>query len=819
MGKKTAGDEITLIQKMLCKVFGRTVGMEDVFPIVDIQKRKLKYFKDPVAKVLFDKERLDFYLFKRTETFDRFIDSDEEYRKYAINLAGILNNLKDKDRFQITYIIDSKEECFKRQMTEKKEFLDFFNEWKKYKYEQFKNKKKVRIYAGVRNRYFNLSIAEVLKQLKFEPMNIKETFNFLFDWFNPDKRSGCPEKDIPRAILAQLGDPSISLLRILYKSYIIDNGEYLQIGPYYLRVYKLTVPSYELNINNLLKDLLKLDTNVILNVYFEKRENLKKELISKMNFTDSALLNINSVNKKIGDNIRMLLDLSEKYHLDFFESEITVITYDRDKEKILDQEITFEEFKSASLMLENYNAVESYFEAIPGMKGYINESIVLSSYHAAKLALMGSYENNNDNLFIFEDILNKEPDNPNKGVLNRYNFYDKRKEVNSTLVSAPTGRGKSVLLNYILAGLYRMHGNDFHFFVADYGGSYSNLIKKINEYLPEEEKIVYKYLSLESEETMNVLDLEYGKEITKEMIKKKIPLIKMFLVSAFKETLSGDEEILLDIALQELYEQFLFGKSKKACLENGIENKYYYIDKYVESGFKDKESFLKAMPTLLELPMIIGSSTHIHNSFPETVRKSLISKISNLAKQTETSVFCKTSTDIVTNKRIIVDFKEILKANRYLANLYLIYYTNNRYLRFIEPDLKKKPKVILIDEYPQFLSSNPQIEKYIDMLLKTGRKESIDTYLVAQNINTYNKDFFENVGSVVILRPKTKNEIENIKEAIGVDDDFIAPAMQIKTVKGEYSEIFVISLLGDRIEKTALRLRLNDFEKEYFTIH
>jgi len=818
MGKKTVAEEITFVQKMVCGIFGKTIGIEDVFPIIDIGRKKSKYFKKPLSLVTFDKERKDFFLFKRTESFDRFIDSDNEIRRHAMELAVLLNNMKDKSRLQLTYIIDDKDKCFEEKMKTENEPVKFFNEWKKHKYEQFKRKKKMKVYAGVKASDLNLGTAEVLKHLRFEPMNVKESFNFLFDWFNLDKRSGCPQREIPRSILSELGDPSVSLLRILYKSYLIDNGEHLRIGDYYAKVMRLTMPSYVLNINNLLKDLMRLDTNVIVSVFLKKDDNLKKQLQNKANFAESAIMSINSVNKRIAENIKTMLDLAEKHHLTFFNSEVVIITYDKNKEKLLSQEIDFQNFKGAYVTTENYNAIEYYFDAIPGMKSYAPEGMVLTSFHEGELVLGGSYENDNDNMFIFEDILNQEPENPEKGVLNRYNFYDPRKEVNSTLISAPTGRGKSVLLNYIVNGLYRFHGNDFNFFIADYGGSYINFVNRINQDLPEEEKIVYKKLSLETKEYMNILDLEYGKEITEGMIKKKIPLVKAFLTAAFKDELSNDEEILIDIALQELYNQFLFGKSKRANIDGGIENKYYYIDKYTESKFKDKESFLKAMPTIADLPMIIGSSTHIQNSFPEETRRALINKISNFIKQNETAVFCKNSTDVITNKRVIVDFKEVLKTNKYLANLYLLYYTNNRYLRFIEEDLKGKPKIILIDEYPQFLSSNPQIEKYVDTLFKTGRKEKIDTYLVSQNINTYNKDFFENVGSVIILRPKTKSEIENIKEAIGVDDDFIEPAMRIKTVKGEYSEIFVISLLGDRIEKTALRLRLNEFEKKYFTL-
>ena len=818
MGKKTVAEEITLVQKMMCKVFGKTLGIEDIFPIVDIGKKKSKYFKKPLVTTTFDKEKKDFFLFKRIEGFDRFIDSDDEIRKHAMDLAVLLNNMKDRNRLQLTYVIDDKNKCFEKKMINEKEDIEFFNEWKKHKYKQFEKKKKMRVYAGIKTNDLNLGTAEVLKHLKFEPMNVKENFNLLFDWFNLDKRSGCPQRDIPKSILSELGNPSISLLRILYKSYLIDNGEYLRIGDYYAKVMRLTVPSYILNINNLLKDLMRLDTNVIMSVFLQKDDKLKKQLKSKADFAESAIMNLNSTNKKIAENINIMLDLAEKHHLTFFNSEIIIITYDKNREKLLSQEIDFQSFKGAYVTTENYNAIEYYFDAFPGMKNYINEGMVLTSFHEGELVLGGSYENNDDNIFIFEDILNREPDNPKKGILNRYNFYDLRKEVNSTLISAPTGRGKSVLLNYIINGLYKIHGNDFHFFIADYGGSYINFINRINQDLPDEEKIVYKKLSLETEEYMNIMDLEYGKELTKGTIKKKIPLIKAFLSSAFKDELSNDEEILIDIALQETYEQFLFGKSKRANIQNGIENKYYYIDKYINSGLKDKKSFLKAMPTIADLPMIIGSSIYIQNSFPEETRRGLINKISNFIKQNETSVFCQTSTNVITNKRVIVDFKEILKVNKYLANLYLIYYTNNRYLRFIEEDLKEKPKIILIDEYPQFLSSNPQIEKYVDTLLKTGRKEKIDTYLVVQNINAYNKDFFENAGSVVILRPKTKSEIENIKDAIGVDDDFIKPAMNIKTVKGEYSEIFVISLLGDRIEKTALRLKLNNFEKKYFTL-
>ena len=822
--KKTVPEEVTFVQQMLCKIFGKPIGIEDVFPITDISQTKSRYFKSPLTVVNLDRPKADFVMFKREETFDQFIKSENEIRRESMEIASLLNNLKDGSRLQLSFIIDEEDKCFKEKMLKKKEFIPYFDNWKKHKFEQFRRKKKMKVYAGTKLQDLNLSMSELIKALRFKPMNTKETFNFLFDRFNLDKRSGCPEKNIPSTILNELGDPSISLLRILYKSYIVDNGEYLKIGDYYAKVYRLTIPSYFLNINELLKDLVRLDTNVALNIFLRKDSKIKKALKSKKDFAMSAIMGTNSTNKLIAENIEKLLNLAEKHHLSFFNSEIVIVAYDKNKEKILNQEIDFQNYKEALLTLENYSAVETYFESsIPGVKGYAEEGFVVTSFHEGELVLGGSYEDKNDNLFIFEDILNKETDAENKGILNRYNFYDKRKTVNSTLISAPTGKGKSVLLNYIINGLFMIHKEDFNFFIADYGGSYINLVNKLNEYLPEEEKIVYKKIVMGQNEYMNILDLEFGKELNEknvqEVIDKKIPLVKEFFKSAFREELSGDEELLIDVSLQELYHQYLFGNLKKSNIDNGIENKYYYIDRYIESGFKDKDAFLKAMPTIEDIPAIIGVTENIRNSFSEEVRKNFINKISNFIKQTDTRIFTKTSTDVITNKRVIVDFKEVLKPNPYLANLYLIYYTNNRYLRFIEEDIKGKPKIILIDEYPQFLSSNPLIEKYIDMLLKTGRKENIDTYMVAQNVKTYNKDFFENIGSVIFLRPNTLAEVENIKDALGVDDDFIAPVMNIKTVKGEYSEIFVISILGDKIEKTALRLKLNEFDKEYFTIH
>lgn len=806
--------KVDFLNKMVCNILGIPTAIDDIIDIVNIKTVRNPVEKEEKLTLLeFSNEARNLFMFKRTEIFDNNSLNDKEFFERAKNFTKYLNKLKD-EQISFTLRIDEVDKHLENYMLNNSEdnFHPFFKEWKKEKYNQIKKDKKIKVFAGVRKYNYNGNIDRLLKKMYFEPMKELEVFNYLYDVFNPDKRANNPMRPIPKNIAIKLKDPSVSLLRILYDSYIEDMNNYIAIGDYYLKVYKITMPGLDININKLIKDLLKVKGNILLNVHFKKSKS-KSKLLSRRKLAKSSLLSSTSgINNFISENITKLLKFTEANHLALTECEITFVVYTKSFKDIEELEINFDEWSEAKVMFERYEGIEEYFRAaVPGLKNEVKNGVILSSLHQAELMLMSSYYEK-DTTFIFHS--------PDK-VLAKYPFFDPKKHVNSTLISAPTGSGKSVLLNYIYLNFFILFKDKLNSFIIDYGGSYKNLVEILNKNLKEKDKIVYLDLKPNNEEGLNIFDLEFGKEITDEMINTKVQLLVQFFKAAFNQNgLTNEEITLLDVALQETYKKFLFDNSyKKYDNTKSILEKEYYIDKYIKSGYTDVDSFLLAMPTINDLPFIISSTQSIRNSFEEETIRSLTQKISNFVKTSMTKVFTKPSKKLITNKHVIIDLKNVIAADRsyYLASLYFLYYATSRYQTFIGKDIKDERKLIFIDEYPQILKATPSVESFVDMLLKTGRKEKIDTFLIAQNVNSFHPDFYNNIGNLILFKPKTKAEVENVNKILALNEYFLKNLDEIESIKGKYSEFMVLNLRND-IEKSILRLVLNGFEKKYLTL-
>jgi len=790
-----------MINEMMTKILNNKKTINSIIDIIDIKNSGEIILKD----------ESEYVMFKREDMFDNFVLSDNEFFERSFNIAKHINRFEDFQSFSLLIKLDSVDYNFRKYMTQKREYLPFFDEYKKHKYDQFKNRKHIKIYGGCQKKYSN-KIQLFLEDMKFEKMDGVEAFSFLYDHFNLDKRRNSG-RSLPKHIVKKLKDPSISLMRILYDSYIEDMHNYIAIGDYYVKLYEVTYPPQNLNINKLLADLHKMDSNVMINIHFTKSDSYRNILTTKKNRTKGALLStLTSINYHIQKNIEKMEEFLDKYHMTTTECTITVALYNKSLQRLEEDMFDLKEWSDAHFMFDRYRSIQSYFELIPGLKKFHQNGLYLSSLHQSQLLLASNYDTKPSSS-LFVDM---------NDYVHIYNFIDPKKSVNSGLISAPTGRGKSVLLNYIYFQFFIHFGKKLNSFILDYGGSYKNLVNGLNEELKDEEKIVYKTLSVDSDEKINIFDLEYGKEINDKVIRSKISLLIHFFKAAFKNSLDEGEEVLLDVALQETYKHILFDDDyKKYDLSSGnYDNRKFYIDRYIESGYQDIDSFLNAMPTIHDLVKILSSIQSIRNSFSEDVRKSLVEKISNFSKISSCQMFMGKSTSIVTNKHVVIDIKPLVGADKsgYLATLFFIYYAQSRYMRFIDPDIKDEHKLMLIDEYPRMLKATPAIEEFVDMLLKTGRKEHIDTFLVSQNVNTYHPDFFENIGNVIVFKPNTPSEIDKIKSVLGVNEDFIEIANNIKTIKGKYSEIMIISINGENIEKTVVKFELNDWDKRYFTI-
>jgi hypothetical protein len=88
--------------------------------------------------------------------------------------------------------------------------------------------------------------------------------------------------------------------------------------------------------------------------------------------------------------------------------------------------------------------------------------------------------------------------------------------------------------------------------IIDFGGSYKSLVKLLKM-----DSITYSNFVIDDETYYNPLDLEFGKEITIDLIIRKINVLNNFFYEAIG--LTESEEALLSVGLEETYTKILLG--------------------------------------------------------------------------------------------------------------------------------------------------------------------------------------------------------------------------------------------------------------------
>jgi hypothetical protein len=785
------------LNKMMLKILGTKTFIDEIVPLVNIGKDFLE-FENGTKIHMFKRELMqNFDVLHGNEFFDK-----------SFALSKYIDKMKDGDSIGLYIKIDNFDYGYTKFMTnEKASSNKFITEFKRNKYEQTKNHKHITVYAGIRGDSLNQSNKILLEKMKFVPMNSIEHFSFIYDHMNPDKRKNDLNTPPPSQLMKKLNSDSVSILRLIYDSYIEDSSSGFFIGEHKLKNYEVIMPPHNMNINGLIKDVVKLKSNSLITINFIKNNNYLAKLRKKRKFAKGSLLSfLNAINSSIDQNITKLEEFVIENHSSMTECSVSITLYNKNHSELDKDELVFNAWDGAVAMYNRLDAVKSYMN-LPAYSRRYKDSFILSSTHQAHLINVTSYSKNISPSIFFDK----------NNIINRYDFHDKRKLVNSCLISAPSGRGKSVLLNYIYTQYHILFDGAMNSFILDYGGSYGPLIAEMNNYLTEENQVVYKKLSVDSAEIYNIFDLEFGREITDLMIRQKVAVLIHFFKMAFKGELRNQDETLLDISLYEMYKKFIFDDDYKKMDDD---REYFFLENYMNSGMKSVDNFINAMPTFADLSYIMSSTDSIRNSFETEIVLKMNNMLSNFSRNTRTSSFLGKSTSLISNKNLVVDIKEIIAVDSsgYLASLYFAYFASSKYVSFINPEIKKERKMFIVDEYPRILKATPEVEDFVEMLLKTGRKEGIDTYLIAQNVSTFKEDFYENIGTFVIFKPNTVKELDKLKDIIGCNDDFIDYANNIESVPGKYSEVLLLSFTGDNIDKSMLKLELNEFDIKHMTI-
>ena len=780
--------------------FGGKEYIVDYFPLLNIlDDGTLELKKDEII-----------HMFHKKDFFSTSSYKNDELSVYFNAFNDYLKDCKQNQGFSMLININNNNKTFKDNLLSK-DSLPIINQYKENKYMNIinRNKKFIDVIFGTSSYFYNNSFKSLMEKLNYEPMTPEESFTFLFDYFNPDLASNDLKfYSLPELTKEQLDSDEYSLLQIIYNSYIKTDNHFFEIGQTKCEVINIVEPAVDLNINKLVKDLTKLKSNSKVSIKIKKQESTSL-LQSKATFSGSSLLSVIGVNKHISNNIKKLLDYLTVNHNSLATANITIMLFNEDEEQLKKDKLDFENWKGAAAKINTYNRVYEYLNAIPGLNILGNHSIYLPSDYVATLCMPDSYYKDFSTSIFYD----------NKGLVQPFDYKRKDRKINNGAIIAPTRSGKSVLLNYIFANkLIKNYDHEKKLFnvqglLIDFGKSYMRLIESFNQGLEEQNQIAFKSISLKNK--YNILDINFGYEITINEIKSKVNLLMKFFNMAL-DHLTAKETVLLSKALEKTYNLMLFGNQKK----RDFETQMVYWDEYVKSNYKDVNNFLKAMPVITDIAGVMAAETEINSMFESEVLESLNSKLTLFSASNDGEIFQEQSTELLLSNILIVDFEELTSTvGGKLPALLLQMLINYKYQEFINERNKDIEKFIFIDEYPQFLKIEPQISQSVDFLLKTGQKKNLDIFVISQNVTKLDPEFFPNLGTVTIFNMNVPAEIKKLAHVLGKEDDieYFDPIKSLKKVNNVYSDLMMIEIADDNLRKSTLRFEVSKTDLQLFT--
>jgi hypothetical protein len=740
--------------------------------------------------IVVDSNGDELLFFSRKKLFDTSVFSSDEFFDLSINISKYIDKMPELSQLSFYIKIDnfntSKFNFFNNDSS------DFLSLHQKDKLDFIKDNKEIKLFVGIRKKFYSTNIEFLFTELLLEQLSFLETKSFLFDHINPGKRN----------------NDFSEVKHDLVDSLFFDEPRKFTINDSNLRLFNLTNLDSNLNINSIISDLSFIKSNIILTIdLLNYSSSSMSKLGTKITFGRGGLGSIYPFNKSVFEHSSELKEFAINNQSNLCQVSISICLFNSNYDELHSENLNFNNSPKIEFRENKFSQLDSYLALVPSST-YLNFSpkIILSSIHCSHLFLVSSFK---------QTISNSIFTNKNN-ITHFYDFFNKDKIVNSTLISAPTGRGKSVLLNYIFLQYIFSFGTDLRALIIDYGGSYENLINALNIDLDDSEKIAYQKINLKTEK-YNIFDIEFNIKIEQSYdfdsyLSKKIGLIIDFFKVAIKDDFNEKEETLLSNGIEETYKEVFFGNLKKR------DQKGIIIDRY-NTDFNIND-FFDSMPIISDLSSTIASSNKLRGLFDQDTVLSLNDKLSIFTVSQYGKMFSEKSNTLFSSKKLVVDFKDIISidSSGYLASLFFLFFAQMKYSSFSDKKIKHLKKIFFIDEYPQIIKASSYVEPFVDKLLKTGRKENIDTFLIAQNIDTFKKDFFIQVGNIVMFQPGSNSEIINLQEKLNSTYDFVSYLNEIKTKKNVYSELFVLSNDGDNFKKTMLRLKLTPFEIKYLTI-
>jgi len=378
-----------------------------------------------------------------------------------------------------------------------------------------------------------------------------------------------------------------------------------------------------------------------------------------------------------------------------------------------------------------------------------------------------------------------------KGQVCGLDIFSKKSANYNFFVAAPTGKGKSFFINYLVANYF---GAEAKVRIIDIGGSYKKLVNMFGgrylEFSPESNIVINPFAS--------IVDPEYDVPVVAQVL--------TLMCSAVSERLP--EEISLETAynmIQLAVREVLRGAEEKGIPYNQvtIDDVYYVLSHFMEY-FPD--------------PEVLCTKDHCIEGF-EKIASHLAF---NLHKFTSSGIYGKwfigeNSFDISKDEFVVLELEHL----KVFPDLFKV--VTLSILNAVTADLylsdRTRPTLIVMDEAWQFLQDNPAFEKVVEEGYRRARKYYGSFGIVTQDL--LDLEGFGRVGRVIYSNSAFKFVLSGVKAGIAKEkklvdfDEFTIHLINsLKYNAPKYSEIMVIT---DNFGSGVIRLTVDPYSYFVYT--
>jgi conjugal transfer ATP-binding protein TraC len=378
-----------------------------------------------------------------------------------------------------------------------------------------------------------------------------------------------------------------------------------------------------------------------------------------------------------------------------------------------------------------------------------------------------------------------------KGQIVGIDLFSQKSANYNFFIAAPTGKGKSFFVNYIVANYY---GAGAKVRIIDIGGSYKKLVNMFRGR--------YLEFSPESNISLNPFALIYDPEFDIPIVVRTIVSMVSAVTGELPEQIS--EETAYSIIHSAVLEVLRWAES------SGIS----YRELTIDHVYEVLSNFMKYFP---DADRICGKE-HCAVDFEKIAGHIAF----NLYKFTSAGSYGKWFIggevfDISKDDFVVLELehlKQFPDLFKVITLLVLNAVTADLYLSD-----RKRPTLIVLDEAWQFLQDSPAFEKVIEEGYRRARKYRGSFGIITQDILDF--DGFGRVGRVILSNSAFKFMLEGVKVELAkarniVDfDEFVIHL--IKSVRyntPKYSEIFVLT---DNFGSGVVRLIVDPYSYFIYT--